>query len=404
MSEALHIDLDGDDDHRFARFELISWWDQQRLSGTKALVIGAGALGNELLKNLALLGVGHVLVADLDRIELSNLSRSVLFREEDCGQGKAAVAARRTRELFPDMQVHAFEGNIVYDLGLGVYQWADVILGGLDNREARVAINQAAAKVGKPWIDGAIERLQGVARVFDPATGPCYECTMSDVDWKMLAARKSCALLSRDEMQEGKVPTTPTTSSVVAGIQVQEAVKLLHGMETIAGQGFVFEGLTHQSYLVRYTQLEDCPSHEKIEPVVPLPTGVADTRVGELLERARADIGPSAVLEFNHDLIDSLNCSECGETTPLRASLGKVTESQGRCPKCGEMCTPNLYHSINEHSTLLDCTLAELGVPPWDIISAHAGMEQIGYELAGDRATVLAPLVNEAEASAKDMS
>ena len=58
----------------------------------------------------------------------------------------------------------------MYDLGLGVYRWADVVIGGLDNREARVAINQAAAKVGKPWIDGAIERLDGVARVFDAAT------------------------------------------------------------------------------------------------------------------------------------------------------------------------------------------------------------------------------------------
>ena len=93
------------------------------------------------------------------------------------------------------MLVQEFDGNIVYDLGLGVYRWADVVIGGLDNREARVAINQAAAKVGKPWIDGAIERLDGVARVFDPATGPCYECTMSEVDWKMLAARRSCALL-----------------------------------------------------------------------------------------------------------------------------------------------------------------------------------------------------------------
>ena len=54
----------------------------------------------------------------------------------------------------------------------GMYRWADVILGGLDNREARVAINLATARAGKVWIDGAIERLDGVARVFDPATGP----------------------------------------------------------------------------------------------------------------------------------------------------------------------------------------------------------------------------------------
>src|SRR6476469_6703943 len=223
MADALHIDLEAEDD-RFARFRLIAWWDQQRLERARVLVVGAGALGNEILKNLALLGVGRVVVADRDRIEMSNLSRSVLFRSADCGRPKAEVAVERARDLFPAIQVRPVEGNIVYDLGLGIYRWADVVIGALDNREARVAINQAAAKVGKPWIDGAIERLDGVARVFDPATGPCYECTMSEVDWKMLAARRSCALLSREAMEQGQVPTTPTTASVIAGIQVQEAV------------------------------------------------------------------------------------------------------------------------------------------------------------------------------------
>ena len=146
-----------------------------------------------------------------------------------------------------------------------------MILGGLDNREARVAINQATARAGKVWIDGAIERLDGVARVFDPATGPCYECTMGENDWKMLEARRSCALLSRGEMEQGKVPTTPTTASIIAGIQVQEAIKYLHGLETIAGQGFVFDGTFHQSYLVSYTRKDDCPAHDADQPVESFP-------------------------------------------------------------------------------------------------------------------------------------
>ena len=237
-----------------------------RLVGPGAARPGAGrgdrrgALGNEIVKDLALLGLKNVFIADRDRIENSNLSRSILFRERDCGRPKALVAAERAVEIYPDIRVQPFDGNIVYDLGLGIYRWADVILGGLDNREARVAINLATARAGKVWIDGAIERLDGVARVFDPATGPCYECTMGENDWKMLEARRSCALLSRDEMELGKVPTTPTTASIIAGIQVQEAIKYLHGLETIAGQGFVFDGTHHQSYLVSYTRKADCPA------------------------------------------------------------------------------------------------------------------------------------------------
>jgi adenylyltransferase/sulfurtransferase len=394
VSDVIRIDRDGaETEGRFARFELISWWDQRRLAGANVLLIGVGALGNEILKNLALLGVGRVFAADLDRVANSNLSRSILFRAEDCGEPKVDVAARRAAEIYPEMRVQPFFGNVVYDLGLGVYRWADVILGGLDNREARVAINQAAARVGKPWIDGAIERLDGVARVFDPAVGPCYECTMGEADWKMLEARRSCALLSRGEMEQGKVPTTPTTASVVAGIQAQEAIKMIHGLETLSGQGFVFDGRTHQSYLVAYTRDDDCPSHEPYEPIEALPWRVSETRVGDLLDRVRSDLGPGAVIETNQDLLRSLYCQRCGREEPMLASLGKVTEEQGRCPTCREHRAPRMYHAIDgTEGALLDRTLGELGVPPWDILGGRDGASARYYELAGDRDAVLGRL------------
>lgn len=392
MSADEPLTLSSDDD-RFARFRLIGWWDQQRLAASRALVVGAGALGNEIVKNLALLGVGEVLVADLDRIELSNLSRSVLFRTVDCGQAKAEVACRRAVDLYPEMRAWAFHGNIVYDLGLGVYRWADVIFGALDNREARVAINAAAAKVGKPWIDGAIERLSGVARVFDSAVGPCYECTMSEVDWKMLEARRSCALLTRDEMTAGKVPTTPTTSSVIAGIQVQEGVKLLHGLPAMSGQGFVFDGENHHSYLVDYARLPECLAHEPFGDVEVLPWSVATVTGRELLERARADLGSGAVVDFNHDLLSALVCPQCGEEEPRRGSLGKTTEADGRCPTCDGQRAPMLYHTLDDACPALDVPLAELGVPAWDVVSARAGEQQRWYEFGADRDRVLGPRV-----------
>src|SRR5438105_13416304 len=105
---------------RFARCELMSWWDQERLARARVLVIGAGALGNEILKNLALLGIGNVFVADLDTVANSNLSRSVLFRAEDCGQPKVDIACRRAKDMYPGLKTRAFHGNIGYDLGLGV--------------------------------------------------------------------------------------------------------------------------------------------------------------------------------------------------------------------------------------------------------------------------------------------
>jgi len=215
---------------------------------------------------------------------------------------------------------------------------------------------------------------------------------MSPVDWKMLESRRSCALLSRDEMEQGKVPTTPTTASVIAGIQCQEAVKLLHGNETLAGRGFVFEGTRHESYVVTYTRNDDCPSHEAHEPIETLSLRVSQTRVGDFLERVRADLGPRAVVEMNSDLLESLDCAACGESETVLTSLGAVTEAQARCPRCGEPRRPKMFHTVDGSESFLDRTLGQIGVPPWDILAGRSGLEQRFYEFAGDSHDVLGPL------------
>ncbi len=201
------------------------------------------------------------------------------------------------------------------------------------------------------------------------------------------------ALLSREEMAEGKVPTTPTTSSVIAGIEAQEAVKMLHGMETLSGQGFVFDGTWHQSYIVNYSRREDCPAHDAYAPITELPWSVATTKVGDFLEKVQSDLGRGAVIEFNHELLESLTCPQCQETEPHLASLGHVTEKAGLCPGCGSPRAPNLYHTVRSQSHLLDYKLSELGVPLWDVLAGRNGMNQAYYEFTGDRHQVLGPLM-----------
>ncbi|MBL9149212.1 MAG: ThiF family adenylyltransferase [Phycisphaerae bacterium] len=393
-----------EDADRFARFALISWWDQAKLRGAKVVVVGAGAIGNELLKNLALLGVGNVVIIDLDRVEHSNLARSVLFRADDRGRPKAEVAAARVRELYPDARTRSLVADVVHGIGLGLVRWADVVIAGLDNREARVAINQMAALAGRPWIDGAIERLSGVARMFDPETGPCYECTMGEADRRALAHRRSCALLTREQLETGHVPTTPTTASVIAGIQCQELVKYLHGLETLTGRGFVFEGHSHQSYVVNYTRDPDCPSHESIGNVEPIPHGARALRARDLLEIARARLGAGAVVDFGRDLLSSLECARCATSDPTFGSLGTVRERDAHCPRCGELRAPRFFSTVRGDEPFLDRTLFELGVPLWDVPVARNGQATLGLELAHDATEVLgdaiaAPSPNQNEVS-----
>lgn len=379
----------GKPEGRFSRFELIAWWNQERLARARVLVVGAGALGNEIIKNLCLVGVGNLLVADMDSIENSNLSRSVLYREVDDGRPKAEVACERARDIYPGIKAQAFYGNIVHDLGLGVYLWADAILGGLDNREARVAINSGAAFARKHWIDGAIEVLDGVARVFHPEEGACYECTMSDIDWKILESRRSCALLTREKMMAGHVPTTPTTSSIVAAIQVQEAIKLLHGMPVIAGRGVHYAGVPCEFTEVIYPRKPECYGHDTYETLRNTGLTTRGTTVRDVMEMAKDDLGADAVVGLSRDIIQALECPACGERREVFASLGKVKESEALCAQCGAMCVPDTLMTLDLDHELNDKTLGELGVPLYDVLTARNSNRTVSYVFDGDAPLVL---------------
>jgi molybdopterin/thiamine biosynthesis adenylyltransferase len=375
---------------RYSRLSLIPWWDQARIAAAQFLVIGAGALGNEILKNLALLGARTVVIVDMDRVELSNLSRSILYREQDLGSFKAVAACRAYRDIANDAVPIALVGNVVQDCGLGLFDWADVIIAGLDNREARLFINRCAWKVGRPWVDGAIEGINGVARVFIPGKPPCYECTLGEVDWALIDKRMSCNLLAHAAGVEGKVATTPTISSIIAGIQVQEAVKLLHNLPSLAGRGFVFEGMNHTSYRVEYTENPDCLSHYSVERLVRLGECSADWTVEGLWDRARQDLGSNdIVLEFSRDIIWRLVCGHCGEREERFAPVGSIDYEEGACPRDGHRRMVETIHSFYGTEEWGKRKLCSVGLPPWDVFVARSAEGEIGYLIEGDRETVL---------------
>lgn len=375
---------------RYSRLRLIPWWDQQKLRSTRVLVIGAGALGNEILKNLALLGFAQIIIVDLDRIEESNLSRTILYRAENIGEFKADVAARSVQSLAPGASARSLVANVMHDCGLGLFAWSEVIIAGLDNREARLWINRCAWKVNRPWIDGAIEGINGVARVFLPGHPPCYECTLGETDWKLLEQRMSCNLLAREANVEGKVPTTPTISSIIAGIQVQEAVKLIHGMPTMASRAYIFEGLNHSSYLVEYTANPDCMSHYAFENIVALPQPSSALTLKQLLDRGRQDLGArDVVVEFSRDVIHKLTCPQCGMEEECFAPVGSIRFEQGKCTRDGHMRTVTTIHSFIGHEPFGNRSLDKLGLPLFDIFTVRSGEREVAYLLAGDREQIL---------------
>lgn len=372
---------------RYHSFQLISWWKQDIVKNATIMVVGAGALGNEVLKNLALMGVGRIFIVDFDTIEDANLSRSILFRSSDNGRQKAEIAAKAVREINPDIKVMHFHGDINHEIGLGIFRRMDVVIGCLDNREARLSINKACWHLNKPWIDGAIQELLGVARVFWPNRGACYECTLTDEDYRIISVRTSCPGLAHQNIIEGRVPTTPTISSIIASIETQEALKILHNMEVQTGKALVFNGLNNDIYFMEYPEKQDCLSHYIYKDIIELKEGKSSTTtLRELLSIAKSHLGDSAVLVIPQFLEKAI-CRICGIEKSFNIPLHKILFEEGLCKNCGQLMdvTTHVLEHVRGGEAFLDHPLNKFGIPPLGIIEArNESYQSVYFEMTGD--------------------
>jgi len=379
-------DLIIDDEDRYSRLRLIGWWDQQRISAARVLVVGAGALGNEVLKNLALLGIGHIELIDMDHVDETNLTRSILFRSTDAGKPKAEVAATMVTEINPDCHIHPIVGNVLTEIGLGLVRDMDVVIGCLDNREARLWVNRMCWKANTPWIDGGIQEINGVAKVFRPPHGACYECTMTEMDYQLISLRYSCPLLKQEDILQGKVPTAPTIASIIGGMQVQEALKILHDLPAADGSALVFNGAANRFYQTNYPVRQDCLSHETYDEPLELPLSAAATSVAELFQAIADENEQNPTrLVLDRDFLVNLVCRTCDRQVEINQPRCVVDSSRGICSKCDLPMAPETISSIEPNSPLFTRKLSELGVPDYDIVKVETDDDTSFVVLAGDR-------------------
>jgi len=419
----------------FDRQERINWWIQERLFGARILVVGAGALGNEVLKNLALLGVGSILVIDFDEIEDSNLSRSVLFTAEDAldSASKAKVAANRTKKLCPNPAtvVKGIHGDVVWELGAGVFRYIDLVLGCLDNLEARLKVNRRCWQAKKVWIDGGMWELSGSVSVYDGSDDlACYECNMTEEDYLQASVRYSCTGKTvKTNLRKGREPTTQTTSALVSALQAQEAVKLLHGLPSYPGRRAIFNGEPHfyldDEYspisMVTLTKNDLCWCHaeDRYDDILELSEATANqTTPGVLMEFIQEHTGkPVTHVDLGREFIIASICPFCNERIEVSKPLFKVKDAEVVCPNCEVICPlcesrnkgvpdcancghPDIFepvldslHAISNQDQnqdlYLDKPLSEFGIPPLHILKVHDGNRWYKYvELSGDRATL----------------
>jgi molybdopterin/thiamine biosynthesis adenylyltransferase len=201
------------------RYEPFGREGQERLGQSRVLICGCGALGSVIASTLARAGVGYLRIVDRDFLELNNLQRQILFDEQDVADRlpKAIAAAKKLQQINSAIEIEPLVVDVDYRNVLTLADSVDVILDGTDNFETRMLLNDAALRLGKPWIFGGCIGAEGQTMTIVPGQTACLRCVL------------------RQPPPPGETPTCDTAGilggivNVVASIQATEAMKILSG-------------------------------------------------------------------------------------------------------------------------------------------------------------------------------
>ena len=381
-------------------FTLLSWFKKDKVKNARVLVAGAGALGNEVVKNLALFGIGHIYVCDFDQIEISNLTRSVLFREEDAYNHayKAEIVAKRAKEINPQIEVTPIVGNLFSEVGFGLYKAVDVIIGCLDSRIARYQLNRLSMRAGKTWIDGSIENLTGVVKVYTPGVS-CYECGLSREEFNNIMLRTGCADVVRTQTSAGRIATTPISASIIGAMQVQEAMKVIHTEEgqpvpfkTLSGKMWRFEGMTNVVNVYKYSSWKNnCPAHERWDNVVRGENLSANMTIAQILGELKKllDVDALEINMRNNKFVEKIISDKPEKEFDIRIPESQLDNYISSNEELRKLSYRTLFHkcfieNIDEYFPYMEMSLKEIGIPLFDILQVSTNKGQFFVELSAD--------------------
>lgn len=224
---------------------------QARLRGARVLLVGVGALGSAIAELMTRAGIGFLRIADRDIVERSNLQRQMLFDESDARDGvpKAVAAARRLAAINSDVRIDPQPVDVATDNIVSVAEDVDLILDGTDNAATRYLVNDAAVKLGKPWVYGACVGVEGRMMALTAAQGPCLRCVFPDPP------------------APGELPTCDTVgvlgpvAAIVGACQAIAALRLIASGAEAAGRLLVIDGWNFSVRTVDLSSARDpqCP-------------------------------------------------------------------------------------------------------------------------------------------------
>ena len=232
---------------RQVMLEEIGYGGQLKLKNAKVCVIGTGGLGHPIISRLATMGVGTLRIVDRDVIELSNLHRQMMFDEDDVGQVKVEVAAKKLQKLNPDCKIEPLAVSVNDYTALEVIEGCDVVIDALDSVNARYALNKACIEFGIPFVTGAAVGTSGQVFTVLPKKSACYFCMFPELDEDTMP---TCSI-------EG---VHPPILSIVGAIEVAEAVKIILGKTPNLSERILHIDLENLDFNSTKTfRAEECP-------------------------------------------------------------------------------------------------------------------------------------------------
>ena len=224
----------------------IGYQGQLKLKQAKVCVVGVGGLGNPIVTRLAAMGVGKIRIVDRDVIELSNLHRQTMFNEDDVGQVKVETAAKKLRKLNRDIIIEDLPVSINDYTAFDVVDGCDVVIDALDSVNARYSLNKACIEKKIPFVTGAAVGITGQSFTILPDETACYHCLFPALDEDSMP---TCSI-------EG---VHPSILSIIGGIEVSEAVKIITGKEPSLKDRLLHVNLENLIFeFIKVSRVQEC--------------------------------------------------------------------------------------------------------------------------------------------------
>lgn len=339
---------------RYQRHSLIDWFPQDKIKNAKIGIVGCGAVGNEVAKNLALLGVGNLDLFDFDKIEIHNLTRSVLFDENDIGKYKSETAALKIQNIEPNINVNSFIGDFWESMSFSQAKSYDCIVCCVDNFEARIKLNELCLINKINLINTGIDSKFCQIELFPFSRNRhsgCYECNLPHSAYERMQQRYSCGWLKKISYVEKKIPTTIITSSLTGALAASKALNLLKGEVPENAQRILIDSFTGISTVSVIQKSDECPACSSFSEFIHVIQ--ASSKVKSNFLNLPKDIEEQ--ITTSEPIVISYRCHNC-DPSPLgnKILFKKVSDFDSTlsvCNKCGE---DGVEVDINDTFTFLE--------------------------------------------------